>query len=38
MLLDAVIRHDPDAARSAMQAHLRQVGADAAAALELASD
>jgi len=38
MLLDAVIRHDPDAARAAMQAHLRQVGADAAAALELASD
>lgn len=38
LLLDAVIRHDPDAARVAMQAHLRQVGADAAAALELASD
>jgi GntR family transcriptional repressor for pyruvate dehydrogenase complex len=38
MLLDAVIRHDPDAARAAMQAHLRQVGADAAAALELAGD
>lgn len=38
LLLDAVIRHDPDAARAAMQAHLRQVGADAAAALELASD
>ena len=29
------IRHDPEAARSAMQAHLRQVGADVAAALEL---
>ncbi len=38
LLLDAVIRHDSDAARVAMQAHLRQVGADAAAALELASD
>lgn len=38
LLLDAVIHHDPDAARAAMQAHLRQVGADAAAALELASD
>lgn len=38
ILLDAVIRHDPDAARAAMQAHLRQVGVDAAAALEHASD
>lgn len=34
MLLDAVTRHDPEAARAAMRAHLRQVGADAAAALE----
>lgn len=37
-LLDAVSRHDPDAARDAMRAHLRQVGADASAALEQAAD
>lgn len=37
-LLDAVSRHDPDAARDAMRAHLRQVGADASAALERAAD
>lgn len=33
MVLDAVSRHDPEAARAAMHAHLRQVGADADAAL-----
>jgi DNA-binding FadR family transcriptional regulator len=34
LLLDAVVRRDPDAAREAMRAHLRQVGADATASLE----
>jgi GntR family transcriptional repressor for pyruvate dehydrogenase complex len=38
MLLDAVSRHDPEAAREAMQAHLRQVGVDAAAALKHVTD
>jgi GntR family transcriptional repressor for pyruvate dehydrogenase complex len=32
-VLDAVLRHDPAAARAAMQAHLQQVRADVAAAL-----
>jgi GntR family transcriptional repressor for pyruvate dehydrogenase complex len=32
-LLDAVLRHDSEAARAAMQAHLRQVRADVKAAL-----
>jgi len=34
LLLDALISHDPDAAREAMRAHLRQVRSDASAALE----
>jgi GntR family transcriptional repressor for pyruvate dehydrogenase complex len=35
-LLDAVTQNDPDAAREAMRAHLRQVRADVTAALALA--
>ena len=38
LLLDAVICRDPDAAREAMRAHLRQVGADAAASLKHVSE
>ncbi len=34
LILDAVIRHDPAAARAAMCDHLRQVRADATAAVE----
>jgi DNA-binding FadR family transcriptional regulator len=38
LLLDAMSRHDPDAARAAMRAHLRQVRSDASAALEHIGD
>ena len=38
LLLDAVTRHDPEAARSAMRAHLRQVRNDVAVALEFDAD
>ncbi len=38
LLLDAVSRHDPEAACEAMRAHLRQVRADATAALEFNAD
>ena len=38
LLLDAVIRHDPDAAREAMRAHLRQVRTDATAAADEFTD
>lgn len=35
LLLDAMLRHDPEAAREAMRAHLRQVRTDATVASEL---
>jgi GntR family transcriptional repressor for pyruvate dehydrogenase complex len=38
LLLDAILRHDPEAARAAMRAHLRQVRTDATAALELTDE
>jgi GntR family transcriptional repressor for pyruvate dehydrogenase complex len=38
LLLEAVIRHDPAAARQAMQAHLRQVREDVATSLEKNAD
>jgi GntR family transcriptional regulator, transcriptional repressor for pyruvate dehydrogenase complex len=38
LILDAIIQHDPEAARRAMQAHLRQVRADATAAVTFTAE